>query len=989
MSKLGDSALPLHRLHDEDVERLLATGERRAELTALFGQEGYGELSELARQAERALPRGGPPVYILPGLMGSRIGSRGRLIDDVLWLDLIEVAAGHLTRLALPRGDKLTALGVMLLNSLKIKLSLKIAGFDTRFHAYDWRRSVKTLAAELNARIRRDRGSKVMLVGHSMGGLVARLALAGDRGRIARVVQVGSPNHGSFAPVLAMRGVYPSVRKLAALDQRHSAEDLARAIFRTLPALHELLPDPSRAAGPNLFELENWPRDDLRPDRRLLAAASAARRGWPESDARCLHIIGSGQETVTRLRKLDGSFEYSLTREGDGTVPLALAEMSGVPAWFANEKHGGLPNNGRVISAIADLLREGVTDRLPSSARRTRRPARRTLTEAAMRRVAPHKVNWQDLSPDARRRLLEPVVSPEFHGGVPADALRPAPQPAGRGGRRRVEIRLCYGSIVDANARALAVGVFRNVDPSGAAAAVDARLDGAIAEFNLRRMFLGSLGQVFIMPATRTPLLADFVLLTGLGDFDDFGPDAQRFVAENIVRTLARARAEDFATVLIGAGSGVPVAEAVERQLAGFLEGLRHGDPGRVIRRITVCEINARKYRTLRTVAQRMSASLAGEDFELVIDESDVFGPGEHPTPAYRSRRRRNPDPAYLLVTMPRVGHSFYDCRSAVLTAGAKAAVLSGSVRISRRELAAALEPIQSLSAKQLGRLGARLANLLLPQTVREGLSAMRNRPLVLVHDIEASRIPWETLTVDGAHPAVERGLSRRFASENLSVARWQEDRLTGDKTRVLLVVDPTGDLPGAAAEGDSLLQALQRAGADVELLKGARATRDRLLQMLGTGEHDILHFAGHATFRRSAPEHSGLLCAGGKILRGIDLERVATLPALVFFNACEAARLRATPARAGSHASILQRSSSIAEAFLSGGVANFLGTHWPVNDADAATFAQSLYGSLLRGSSLGTAILKARRLILAKGSPNWADYVHYGNPAFFLARRK
>lgn len=987
MSKVGDSALPLHRLHDEDVERLLATGERRAELTALFGQEGYGELSELARQAERAPLRGGPPVYILPGLMGSRIGSRGRLIDDVLWLDLIEVAAGHLTRLALPRGDKLTALGVMLLNSLKIKLSLKIAGFDTRFHAYDWRRSVKILAAELNARIRRDRSSKVMVVGHSMGGLVARLALAGDRGRIARVVQVGSPNHGSFAPVLAMRGVYPSVRKLAALDQRHSAEDLARAIFRTLPALHELLPDPSRAAGPNLFDLGSWPEDDLQPDRRLLAAASTARRSWPESDSRCLHIIGSGQETVTRLQKRNGSFEYSLTHEGDGTVPLALAEMSGVPAWFANEKHGGLPNNGRVISAVADLLRDGVTDRLPDSARRSRKPARRTLSEAAMRRIAPNKVNWQDLSPDARRRLLEPVVSPEFHGGVPAEALRQPPRAAGPVGRRRIEIRLCHGSIVDANARALAVGVFRNVDPSGAAAAVDARLDGAIAEFNLRRMFLGSLGQVFIMPATRTPLLADFVLLTGLGDFDDFGPDAQRFVAENVVRTLARARAEDFATVLIGAGSGVPVGETVERQLAGFLEGLRHGDPGGIIRRITFCEVNARKYRALRAVVQKMSVSLAGEDFELVVDESDVVGSGERPIPSSRPRRRA--DPAYLLVTMPRIGRSSYDCRSAVLTAGAKAAVLSGSVRVSRRELAAALEPIESLSAQQLGRLGARLANLLLPEAVREGLAAMSSRPLVLVHDFEASRIPWETLTIDGDHPAVKRGLSRRFASENLSVARWQEDRLAGDKTRVLVVVDPTGDLPGAAAEGDCLLQTLQRAGADVELLKGARATRERLLQMLGTGEHDILHFAGHATFNRSAPERSGLLCAGGKILRGVDLDRVATLPALVFFNACEAARLRATPARADSQPSRLHCSTSIAEAFLSGGVANFLGTHWPVNDADAAAFAQSLYGSLLRGTPLGMAILKARRLIMAKGSPDWADYVHYGNPAFVLARRK
>ena len=36
--------------------------------------------------------------------MGSRIGTRGRLLDDVLWLDIVEVAAGHLTRLALPRG---------------------------------------------------------------------------------------------------------------------------------------------------------------------------------------------------------------------------------------------------------------------------------------------------------------------------------------------------------------------------------------------------------------------------------------------------------------------------------------------------------------------------------------------------------------------------------------------------------------------------------------------------------------------------------------------------------------------------------------------------------------------------------------------------------------------------------------------------------------------------------------------------------------------
>ena len=359
--------LPLHRLHDEDVEHQLAAGERRSDLVAHFGEDGYRELAALARRAARTRRAGGPAVYVLPGLMGSRIGSRGRLIDDVLWLDLIEIAAGHLTRLALPRGARLGALGAMLLNSLKLKLSLQIAGFDARFHAYDWRSSVADLAAGLVERIANDGGREVLLVGHSMGGVVARAALGLDATRIARVVQLGAPNFGSFAPVLALRGVYPTVRKLAALDLRHDAEDLARIVFRSLPSLHELLPDPERAPGPDLFDPAAWPGDGLRPERGRLAAAAAERARWPAADTRCLHIVGVRQETVTRAELQNGEFHYRLERDGDGTVPVSLATMPGAAHWYVAEKHGGLPNNGRVISAVVDLLRRGVTDRLPST----------------------------------------------------------------------------------------------------------------------------------------------------------------------------------------------------------------------------------------------------------------------------------------------------------------------------------------------------------------------------------------------------------------------------------------------------------------------------------------------------------------------------------------------------------------------------------------------------------------------------------------------
>jgi hypothetical protein len=999
----SSGALPVHRLHDEEVERLLASGERRADLVALFGEQGYRELSALARRAAAKRAAAGPRVYVLPGLMGSRIGARGVLLDDVLWVDLIEIAAGHLTRLALPRGSRLVALGAMLLNTLKLKLSLRIAGFDARLHPYDWRRSVGDLATELNARIDAEvTGGEVLLVGHSMGGVVARVALARQRaGRIARVVQLGAPNHGSFAPVLALRAVYPTVRKLAALDRRHSAEDLARIVFRTLPALHELLPDARLAGGANLFDVDAWPADALRPDPRLLEVAAAEQAAWPEPDERCLHIAGVRQDTVVGVTLRGSEFEFAMSPDGDGTVPLSLAVRPGERAWYVGEKHGGLPNNGRVIAAVVDLLHKGKTQRLPRTVSRTRLRETRALSEASLRRVAPHKVRLQHLSPDARRRLLEPVVSPEFHGAVAPAALERAfaanaAQAAATAPPRRVlELRLVHGSIVDANARAIVLGVFRNVDPSGPAAAVDAALGGAIREFTLRRMFAAQLGQVFVMPAVRSALLAELVLFTGLGDFDDFGADALAFVAENVVRTFAHTHVEDFATVLFGAGSGVPVAMAAEQQLKGFVDGLRHADPERVLRRITVCEVDRRKYASLVKALRRLALEQSDEGIQIVVDEAaPMVPPGKRPAGrGVPKPAARHGDPAYLLVALAAAGRDAFDSRTSLLTAGAKAAVLSGTVRLARTELQRQLAPLEdgSATSRDVGRIGSGLAKALLAPSVREGLESMRSRPLVVVHDREASRVPWEVLRVGDVHPALGAGLSRRYASETLSVARWREDRAGDGPLRVLLVVDPTEDLPGAAAEGSALQELLREHDVALDVLQGRQATRKRVLAALSAGTFDVLHFAGHAFFDARQPADGGLVCAGKEVLRGVDLAGLGTLPALVFCNACEAARVRKrgtaaargrTPARQlGARRSM----TGIAEAFLSGGVANFLGTHWPVGDDAASVFSRQLYETLLQGGALGEAVLAARQRTAALPSIDWADYVHYGNAEFRL----
>ena len=354
------AALPLHRLHDEEVVRLLESGERRQELTGLLGADGYRELSALAREAAATRHRGGQVVYVLPGLMGSRIGTRGRLLDDVIWLDPIEVAAGHLTRLALPRGSRLSALGVMLLNALKLRLTLQIAGFDARFHAYDWRRSVERLADELLARIESDGVRSPMLVGHSMGGVVIRVALAADRGRIARVVQLGAPNSR------LLRAGARDARRLPDCTQARCPRPAPR---RGGPCAHRV-PHAAVAARiaagcrphrtqPNLFDATEWPDDALRPDPELLAAAASARRRWPRATARCLHVVGvRARKPYARAERPRPAIRVRPTPHRRRHGAARARGEPGSNAWYAARTHGGLPNNGRVISAVVDLLRD-------------------------------------------------------------------------------------------------------------------------------------------------------------------------------------------------------------------------------------------------------------------------------------------------------------------------------------------------------------------------------------------------------------------------------------------------------------------------------------------------------------------------------------------------------------------------------------------------------------------------------------------------------
>ncbi len=1009
LARVPVRARTAYKLHDDAVEEALFSGEHRDLLEAYFGENGYEELVALKRKARGRARRGGPRVLILPGIMGSKLGTKGALFDDALWLDPLDVVRGNLTDLALGTGDPdVVPLGVILLAYLKLKLQLELRGFDTAFHPFDWRRSLVHLGTELRRRVleETERHGRVSLVAHSMGGLVSRTALkllGRQRDKVQRLIMLGTPNFGSFVPAQALRGTYSILTKLDFLDLRHSAEELVNEVFATFPGLYEMLPARAKFSTLDLYDAGTWPDTGPRPVPGLLDGAPAAQERMAPGSERMVMIAGVGQETTTGVELRDGDFQFSASLRGDGTVPLDFALLPGVKqTYYVEESHGSLPNNGKVGRAVAEILERGETSQLDTSWAPKRRvgswPVRATAAPAAFAGRTRGELGANDY-----RQLLEEVAAPMSTGAeptlAPGTALRvfgTSAQPivVGRRKQHRLDIYLAHGSITQVRTRAIVLGLFRDVEPGGAARAIDAALDGAITEFTTRRMFDGKLGEVFLLPAGQQRIRSELCGFVGLGSFDEFSDDVLRLAAENLVRTLTLTGVQDFATVLIGSGSVTSLRESLRSLVEGVFSGIRDVDARSRLRSVTLCEMDSERYETMRNELLSLSTTSLFDDVEVTLEEVDLPVEPEAPEVTRARLVVAAPEPTYLIMREERSGRRKLDYRASVLTSGGKATVVTDTIEVSRSALEDHLDSIAWLTAGELKAFGAALAGLVLPDSVSQILSRERERPLVVVNDAGTSRIPWETLCLGGWFPAGEAGLVRKYAAENMSVAKWLDERRMGRRLDLLLVVNPTEDLDGAEREGDRVREQFQSDGrVRIHELRGEEATWTALRSAFQSGEFDMVHYAGHAQFDEHDRRRSGLLCHDERLLTGANLAGLSKLPALVFFNACEAARVRGrrsakrsrTNTQRGTGRGFIDRNVGLAEAFLRGGVANYVGTYWPVGDKGAAVFSAKFYDALLAGRSVGAALSDGRGAVRASRSVDWADYVLYGNPGFVL----
>lgn len=555
-------------------------------------------------------------------------------------------------------------------------------------------------------------------------------------------------------------------------------------------------------------------------------------------------------------------------------------------------------------------------------------------------------VQWNGLTVEENRFLFR-TRDPVMLASLVLKGLLAVAHEHGLG---KLEIELVHGSLTTAsNLDAVAVAMFDNIPLGGAGAALDRVMRGRVSAERAKGRTLISLEAADID--------ANWLSLASLGPLENVDKLAQR-VEQAARETAKQSRRHGFRRLGVIAFGGAVLTDitlVTQAMLRGFTE--LHGHT-------TVVWFESKKDRF-----DRLRETLAS--WEEVKLTTRRMAPGIAALPVRDEALIMQvslENEALTVTALPPMGSAIASSRRVQLSAAQLTSLSEGG----------GFQKRSAPSLETLNHRGAELAETLLGKDAAQLLTRCREAKVVIVHDVSSSRLPFEMLTTatPAARPAVQVGMSRRLAVKGVPIERLFAKPPKAGKLDVLLIVNPTEDLPGTVAEANAVRTILDQHTHRVELyvLTGKEATKQTVLQALGHA--DVLHYCGHAFFDGPGADQSGLILAGPEPLTLEDWEGIDTLPRVAFVNACEAGRVRGP---------VTTEAAAFAELFLRSGVEAYLGTFWRVGDSAAATFATGVYTRLAEGQTLEAAVTKSRAALLEAQEPDWANYILYGDGRFRL----
>lgn len=555
---------------------------------------------------------------------------------------------------------------------------------------------------------------------------------------------------------------------------------------------------------------------------------------------------------------------------------------------------------------------------------------------------------------------------------------------------------------------------------------------GKLSELLDHGVFASHLGQLFLIPYKSVPLSPTYLLLAGMGEVGEFGPDELRLLMTNITMSLAIMGYDEFATVLIGVGNrSLSHGVALPQWMQGIVEGLQHSWPHIHSRsfRVKFYENNCKLVKHYCRHLNKIIAAIPREkdnDVQIKIQLLDsTFSQSSSRDQAspnvYENNSETNTVRRVDILSPSNSKEMAIDISQTKLVfRKLQYSAISDDALLSVREI-----EIQDYFAKRLPHFlngvtnsfdseiesfGRLVTNYLVPNDIQNAL--FNQSPITLVVDRRTAALPWEVAVKDvcgetrflGVNPGIVRQF-RTPVSGRQAVAPVLNKKLS-----ILIIADPAGGkyrLPNAAKEGFEValefdhinqkwggilkIQITLRIGCSADkqsnsvIVESTRSLTNvvksakpcdpmEVLSQIVNGDYDIIHYAGHSVFENG---RAGWLFGEDCVFSASELMRLRRAPRLVFANACHSSDIGAD-----QREDQLSEQASLAEAFFGRGVKNYIGTGWQVQDDKAREIAVTFYQNALnypKPAVLGEALRIARKKCFRDYDSTWAAYQHYG----------
>ncbi len=292
-------------------------------------------------------------------------------------------------------------------------------------------------------------------------------------------------------------------------------------------------------------------------------------------------------------------------------------------------------------------------------------------------------------------------------------------------------------------------------------------------------------------------------------------------------------------------------------------------------------------------------------------------------------------------------------------------------IDISREDLTARVRYLRNLIAERKPEAES-VAGELHETLIAPLLSYVRHRNLIIVPHGVLHLLPFAALrdAERGSYLLADYTVTY---TPSASLLRFVETKRTPNGGRALVVGDPDGSLPHAAAEA---VRVARRLGQEPFL--GQAATESRIYD--DAGEIDFLHLAAHASYDAVDPHFSRIALAADdandgnlelhEIIERLELREVN----LVVLSAC------ATALGVETRGDELV---GMTRAFLHAGSPAVVTTFWPIDDEASAVLMDAFYRQLQHGATIAAALRAAQLEVMEQGgwrSPYyWAAFALSG----------